>query len=401
VLHVGLDRFKEINEILGHQAGDALLREVGRRLLGVVPAQGTVARHGGDAFVLLVSGCDAALAVQLADRVIEVLSAPVALDDQDVPVGASIGVAAYPEHGLDPDTLLRHAELAMYAAKHAHGTYAIYSADQDRQSMSIERLALVGTLRKAVEGDQLELYYQPKIECRSGRLVGVEALARWQHPQLGLVLPDRFIGLAEETGMIAPLTRWALNAALRQIRAWLDIGLELPVAVNLSAFDVQEADMPAVIADLLGRWNVPARLLTVEITEGALLADPALALDVLEQLERLGVVAALDDFGSGYSSLGYLKQFPVHELKIDRSLVTDIVRQPRDRTIVRSTVELGHSLGLIVVAEGVEDAATLSMLGALGCDLAQGYFIARPMPPASLTHWVRERDWPLDSQHAA
>jgi diguanylate cyclase (GGDEF)-like protein len=399
LLLVDLDRFKEINETLGHQAGDALLCEVGRRLTGVLPAHGMVARHGADAFVLLLSGSDAAAAVHVAAQVTEVLTPPILLDEQEVLVGASIGVAAYPEHGLDPDTLLRRAELAMYAAKHTRGSHAIYSADQDRQSS--ERLALVGTLRKAIEGDQLVLYYQPKIDCRSGQLVGVEALARWQHPQLGLVQPDRFIGLAEETGLIAQLTRWALSEALRQARAWLDVGLEIPIAVNLSAFDVQEAQMPTVIADLLGRWNVPARLLTVEITEGALLADPALALDVLQQLERLGVVAALDDFGSGYSSLGYLKQFPVHELKIDRSLVSDIAHQPRDQTIVRSTVELGHSLGLIVVAEGVEDAPTLAMLKTLGCDLAQGYFIARPMPAASLMEWVHDLDDSLDRPAAA
>jgi diguanylate cyclase (GGDEF)-like protein len=397
LLLVDLDHFKEINETLGHQAGDALLSKVGQRLRTALPSGAALARHGGDEFALLLPGLDLTASSQAAARVTEVLASPILVNGHEVHVGASIGVVAFPEHGHDADTLLRRAELAMYAAKHTAGSQAIYSADQDRQAA--DRLALVGALRQAIDGEQFVLYYQPKIECRSHRLAGVEALARWQHPELGLVGPDRFIGLAEEIGLIGSLTRWALSAALRQTRAWLDAGLELPVAVNLSAFDVQERDMPTVIADLLVRWGVPARLLSVEITEGALLADPALALDVLQRLEQLGVVAALDDFGSGYSSLGYLKQFPVHELKIDRSLVSDIVREPRDRTIVRSTIDLGHSLGLVVVAEGVEDAATLLLLDTLGCDLAQGFFLGRPMPAANLPAWMRE--WDLSQERPA
>jgi EAL domain-containing protein (putative c-di-GMP-specific phosphodiesterase class I) len=285
----------------------------------------------------------------------------------------------------------------MDAAKQSRGSYAIYSADQEREAA--ERLALIGTLRLALERDELVLFYQPKIECRSRRLVGVEGLARWQHPELGLVGPDRFIGLAEETGLITDLTRWALNAAASQARAWLDAGLDVPIAVNISALDVQDVHLPTFVADLLARWSIPSRLLTVELTEGALLANPALAVDVLQRLGQLGVTVALDDFGSGYSSLGYLKQFPVRELKIDRSLVSDIVREPRDRTIVRSTIELGHDLELIVLAEGVEDAATLQLLDTLGCDLAQGFLIARPMPGAVLAHWARE--WALAQDRPA
>jgi len=396
VLLVDLDRFKEVNETLGYHTGDALLCEVAQRLLRAWPEPGTLARHGGDEFVLLVPGCTAVAAVQVAAKVIEALSAPVVLDGRAIGLGASVGVVAYPEHGLDPDSLLRHAELAMYVAKQTRGAYAVYSVDQDRQSA--ERLALIGTLRQALERDELVLYYQPKVACGSRRLVGVEALVRWQHPELGMVLPDRFIGLAEESGLIAPLTRWVLEAALRQTRTWLDAGFEIPIAVNLSARDVQDPRMPSVIAGLLADWNVPARLLSIEITEGAVLSDPAVALDVLQQLQQLGVVAALDDFGSGYSSLGYLKQFPVQELKIDRSLVSDIVRAARDRTIVRSTIDLGHSLGLRVVAEGVEDEATLTLLSLYGCDLAQGFFLARPMPAAGLADWAR--DWELTQERA-
>jgi diguanylate cyclase len=389
LLLVDLDWFKEVNATLGREAGDAALREVTRRLLEALAGRAMVARHGGDEFALLVPGSDAQAAASVAERVLHSLAGAAQFEDREIPIGASIGIVAYPAHGADPETLLRHAELAMYSAKRTRGSFATYSADDARESA--ERHALIGDLRHALEDDELVLYYQPKVDCHSRRLAGVEALARWRHPALGLVGPDRFIGLAEETGLIAPLTRWALNAALRQARLWLDAGLDIPIAVNLSAADVQEATLPALIGDLLARWDVPARLLSVEITEGALLANSELALDVLLRLKQVGVVAALDDFGSGYSSLGYLKHYPVHELKIDRSLVTDLVREARDRTIVRSTVELGHSLGLVVVAEGVEDEATLAMLDSLGCDLAQGYLVAQPMPAARLTQWASER----------
>jgi len=283
---------------------------------------------------------------------------------------------------------LRRAELAMYAARRTRASCSVYSVNQELEVAA--RLALVGALRRAVEHEEFVLYYQPKMECPTRRLVGVEALLRWQHPEFGLIGPDRFVTLAEDTGLIGSLTRWVVGTAVRQSRDWLDADLDIPLAVNLSALDFQETDLPALFADLLARWNVPARMLRVEITEGALLTDPIHAQDVLKRLERIGVTAALDDFGTGYSSLGYLKQFPVHELKIDRSLVTDIMLEPRDRTIVRSTIDLGHSLGLVVVAEGVEDADTLTLLDRLGCDVAQGYFLGRPMSAAGLAEWLRE-----------
>jgi EAL domain-containing protein (putative c-di-GMP-specific phosphodiesterase class I) len=324
--------------------------------------------------------------------VLEVLSAPVVLDDRAISIGASVGVVAYPEHGRDPDTLLRHAELAMYAAKQTRGAYAVYSADQARQSA--ERLALIGTLPQALERDprgaafdgagQLVLYYQPKVECRSRRMVGVEALVRWQHPELGLVAPDRFIGLAEETGLIAPLTRWVLDAALQQSRVWLDAGFEVPIAVNLSAFDVQDPRMPAVIAGLLARWNVPAGLLSVEITEGAVLADPAAAVDVLQQLRQLGVVAALDDFGSGYSSLSRLREMPMETLKIDRAFLRDVPERGEAAAIVTAILALARALGRTAVAEGVETAEQRDFLVAQGCGLLQGFLLGRPMPVAEV-----------------
>jgi predicted signal transduction protein with EAL and GGDEF domain len=353
----------------------------------VLPPAASLARHAGNEFAVLLPGLGVAAATQVARRVIELLKAPVRIHQEDVAIGASVGVVSYPEHGADPDTLLRRAELAMYAARRSRGACAVYSVDHEQEVAA--RLALVGALRRAVEREELVLYYQPKIECRSRRLIGVEALLRWQHPDFGLIGPDRFVALAEETGLIGSLTRWVVGTVVRQSRAWLDLDLDIPVAVNLSALDFQETDLPALFADLLTRWSVPAGMLSVEITEGALLTDPVHAQDVLKRLEHIGVTAALDDFGTGYSSLGYLKQFPVHELKIDRSLVTDIMLEPRDRTIVRSTIDLGHSLGLVVVAEGVEDADTLAMLDALGCDAAQGFFLGRPMSAADLADWLQ------------
>jgi EAL domain-containing protein (putative c-di-GMP-specific phosphodiesterase class I) len=276
----------------------------------------------------------------------------------------------------------------MYAAKQARGGCAVYAPEQDQQAY--ERLTVLSALRGAAERDEFALEYQPKVDCRSRRVLGVEALLRWHHPGLGDVAPDRFVPLAEETGLIGTLTRWVLDATLRQCQRWLDTGLEVNVAVNLSALDAQDAELPSVIADVLARWNVPASRLTLELTESALLADPTRALDVLGRIDALGVHISLDDFGTGYSSLGYLKRFPVRELKIDRSLVADIIHEPRDRAIVRSTVELGHNLGLVVVAEGVEESATLDLLQMLGCDQAQGFHIGPPMSAAEVERLLDE-----------
>jgi EAL domain-containing protein (putative c-di-GMP-specific phosphodiesterase class I) len=278
----------------------------------------------------------------------------------------------------------------MYVAKQTRGGYALYAPYQDQSSS--ERLTLVGALRRAIADDELTLYYQPKVDCRSGAVAGVEALVRWQHPQQGLIPPDRFIPLAEQTGLIRPLTRWVLTSAIRQTRAWHDQGLMLSVAVNLSAHDLQDADLPRWVGELLERWNVSAEWLKLELTESALMSDPAQALEVLTALCDLGARIAIDDFGTGYSSLGYLKRLPAHEIKIDRSFVADMAAQERDQAIVRSTIDLGHNLGLAAVAEGVEDQQTLELLGGLGCDLAQGFYLSRPLPAASVAAWCLTRN---------
>jgi diguanylate cyclase (GGDEF)-like protein len=389
VLLFGIDRFRAVNESLGHQAGDLLLDHVARRLQAVAPAASTVARLGSDQFAVLLPDADPADATRAGLGIAELLKTTVLLNGQEAPVSASFGVVGYPSHGDNPATLLRRSELALSAAKHAPGGFAVYTADQDEEAA--ERLALASSLRSAIKNDELTLCFQPKVNCATGAVAGVEALARWVHPRLGEISPLRFVALAEETGLIGHLTRWALNAALRQMREWLDAGLRVPIAVNLSALDAQDPSLPGAVADLLELWQVPAAWLEVEITESALFGQPGVARDVLLRLEAMGVQAALDDFGTGYSSLGYLKQFPVRELKIDRSFIADMARAARDRAIVGSTIALGHSLDLVVVAEGVEDRATLELLRELGCDLVQGFEVARPMPAADLIEWIADR----------
>jgi diguanylate cyclase (GGDEF)-like protein len=387
---IDLDRFKDVNDTLGHLAGDQLLQEVAFRLRQALRASDTVARLGGDEFAVVLPDADAQTAMLAAQKVVEALGASLVLEDCEVAVGASVGIAVYPENGGDADTLLRCADVAMYVAKQTRGGYALYAPYQDQSSS--ERLTLVGALRRAIADDELTLYYQPKVDCRSGAVAGVEALVRWQHPQQGLIPPDRFIPLAEQTGLIRPLTRWVLTSAIRQTRAWHDQGLMLSVAVNLSAHDLQDADLPRWVGELLERWNVSAEWLKLELTESALMSDPAQALEVLTALCDLGARIAIDDFGTGYSSLGYLKRLPAHEIKIDRSFVADMAAQERDQAIVRSTIDLGHNLGLAAVAEGVEDQQTLELLGGLGCDLAQGFYLSRPLPAASVAAWCLTRN---------
>ena len=386
---IDLDRFKDVNDTLGHLAGDQLLQEVAFRLRQALRASDTVARLGGDEFALVLLDADASAAMLAAQKVVECLGASLELEGHEVAVGASLGIAVYPENGGDADTLLRRADVAMYVAKQTRGGYALYTPDQDQSSS--ERLTLVGALRRAIADDELTLFYQPKVDCRTGAVAGVEALVRWRHPQQGLIPPDRFIPLAEQTGLIRPLTRWVLNSAIGQARAWHDEGLLLSVAVNLSAHDLQDVELPGWLAALLAQWGVGPEWLKLELTESALMSDPAQALDVLTELCDLGVRIAIDDFGTGYSSLGYLKRLPAHEIKIDRSFVADMAAEERDRAIVRSTIDLGHNLGLAAVAEGVEDQRTLDLLGGLGCDLAQGFYLSRPLPASQIAEWCRGR----------
>ncbi len=391
LLLLDLDRFKEVNDTFGHERGDALLRQVAERLRGVVRAGDTVARLGGDEFAVLLPGADAAGAVRVAADIRAALDTPLHVEMQVLRVGASIGIALGPAHGADGTTLLRRADVAMYAAKRGRTGHALYDPAQDQHSA--ERLVLVDELRAAIEGNALALHYQPQVDVASGRVCGVEALVRWPHPQRGLIPPDAFIPLAEQTGLIAPLTDWVLAEAVRQGRAWQRAGLLLAVSVNLSMWNLHDPALPDRVAGLLQDHGLSPAWLRLELTESALMADTDRTMDVLARLSALGLRLAVDDFGSGYSSLAYLKTLPVDELKIDKGFVRALATDATDAAIVASTVALGHALGLRVVAEGIENQATWELLAGMGCDVAQGYHIARPLPPDALARWLCEAPW--------
>jgi diguanylate cyclase (GGDEF)-like protein len=394
MLLIDLDRFKEVNDTLGHDYGDELLVEVAGRLRRALRHGDTLARLGGDEFAVLLEGLPHRGAVgELAGRLQDALREPIALSTHltassgtrgmAVELEASIGVALYPEHGTTVGTLLQRADVAMYEAKRGHHGVMTYSADRD--PYSADRLGLLAELRRAIEHDELVLHYQPKVAVATGALTGVEALVRWQHPARGLLGPEQFVPLAESTGAVADLTRWVVNRALAQQRAWRDDGFDIPVAVNLAAANIVDVTLPDAIGELLERHDVSGDRLECEISEHTVMADPRRCAEVLDRIRALGVRLSLDDFGTGHSSLAYLKRLPLDEVKIDRSFVAGMVEDENDAVIVRSTIDLARNLGLCVVAEGVETAEVMDALAALNCDVAQGYFIARPLPAQELS----------------
>jgi diguanylate cyclase (GGDEF)-like protein len=388
-----LDRFKEVNDTLGHHNGDLLLQEIGARLRGGLRESDSVARLGGDEFGLLLPRvADGNEALMLGERVREVLRRPFTLEGVTLDLEASIGVALYPEHGEDVDTLLQRADVAMYLAKEDRSGCELYAADRDEYSP--HRLALAAELRRALDEHELVLHYQPKADLNDGRIVAVEALVRWQHPEHGLLAPNQFVPLAEATGLVRELTLRVLDEALRQQRAWRDEGIDIRVAVNLSARDLYDLTLPGSTAKLLAAHGVPATALELEITESVIVADPMRARSILSRLSEMGIVLAVDDYGTGYSSLCYLKRLPIDEMKIDRSFVMQMADDRSDAAIVRSTVELGRNLGLKVVAEGVETAAAWAHLKALGCDFAQGYYLSKPVPAAQIEALVTASNSP-------
>ncbi|MDP3713223.1 MAG: EAL domain-containing protein [Mycobacteriales bacterium] len=386
VLLLDLDRFKEVNDTLGHHNGDRLLCEVAVRLQSHLRAADSLARLGGDEFAVLLPGTDEAGARVLADRLTASLHEPVDLDGLAIAVGASIGIAVSPDHGADAELLLQRADVAMYAAKQGAGHVSTYSATTD--TYSPDRLALLAELRRAIAEGEMRLHFQPKSDVSTGALVGFEALCRWQHPTRGILAPDVFIPLAENSGLISELTPWVLEHALRAARSWGDPSLS--IAINISVRNLVDDTFPEVVARVLADSGVAPDKVVLEITESSLMSDPETSLGVLRRLKALGVRLAVDDYGSGYSSLAYLQQLPVDELKIDRGFVRDIAVRDQDRAIVRSTVELGRSLGLVVVAEGVEDAEAWSALEGVSCDQLQGYFLARPLPESEVAVWIEE-----------
>ncbi len=390
LLLLDLDRFKEVNDTLGHHVGDRLLVLVGSRLTGAVREVDTVARLGGDEFAVLLPATGSAAAQQTAQRLLTELAVPIVLEGLLVDVRASVGVAVAPEHGADLDELLQHADVAMYLAKEQGGGVEQYDVRRDRNST--ERLGMVGELRRALTGDELEVHYQPKADLRTGQVDGVEALVRWRHPERGLVPPDEFVPLAESCGLVELLTAKVLDAAVAQLAAWHAQGLQLTVAVNVSVRDLAGGLLVECVTASLQAHGVAACWLQLEVTEGSLFADSTGAATTLRELDALGVALSLDDFGTGYSSLGHLRRLPVQELKIDRSFVKRLGEDVRDRAIVRSVVDLAEGLGMRVVAEGVEDRATWRVLQDLGCDVAQGWYVCRPQPADVLTPWLHARD---------
>lgn len=391
IILMDLDRFKEVNDTLGHNVGDLLLKEVGRRLNDTVRIADTVARLGGDEYVIILENLSEQYVEAVAEKIRKALDRSFVLDGEIVDISASLGIALFPEHGNDAVTLIRRADMAMYAAKHEHGGFAIYTEAHEHGSRT--ELAFKSELRQAIEHDELMLYYQPKIDHASKKVMGVEALVRWQHPKRGLLSPDLFIAGAEQTGLIGSLTRWVLDKALRQCAELHQQGMLISVAVNLSARNLHDKQLPTEIADLLRSAGVAPAYLVLEITETAVMDDPMFALEILQQLDKMGVTLAIDDFGTGYSSLAYLSKLPVDEIKIDKSFVIDMMTDTQAAVIVRSTIELGHNLGLKVVAEGVESQRVWETLTQWGCDAAQGYYMSKPLPQSQLVPWLQNSDW--------
>ncbi len=389
VMLMDLDRFKDVNDTLGHHNGDLLLQRIGSRLHSVLRETETVARLGGDEFaILLPEIADRQSVVPVVRRVLKVLEEPVVVGGLALQCEGSIGIAVFPEHGRTVDSVMRAADVAMYMAKENRSGYEFYDARRHEHRHDAGRLALIGELRRAMDETELVLYYQPKVNMRTGRAEGVEALARWHHPERGLLSPDEFIPLAERSNLLRPMTLYLLDSALRQANAWRTRGLEVSVAVNLSMQNLIDLRLPNDLARLLTSWRLPPGSLELEITESTIMADHRRAMTILTRLNKMGVALSVDDFGTGYSSLAYLQNLPVDFIKIDKSFCISMGDDPGNATIVQSTIDLGHNLGLKVVAEGVESQEAYDKLAELGCDYAQGYFLSRPLAPDKATAWL-------------
>jgi diguanylate cyclase (GGDEF)-like protein len=400
VLMLDLDRFKHVNDVMGHDFGDDLLREVAERLkqhMAVTDASAHVARLGSDEFAVVLNGVTLDAARQLAAGILTVLDVPISLDDQTVDIGAGLGIAGFPAHGKTPEELLAMAEVAMGYAKRRNDGAAVYDVTMD--TASAKSLGLLSELRKAIERNEFRLHLQPKLRLDTGEVVGAEALVRWVHPERGNVFPDEFIPFAEQTGFIRVLTRWVLDRSAALCRELADQDIHLKISVNLSTRDLLDQDLPAKFGAILARHRLAPSSFCLEITESAIMEDPVRAETTLERLHAMGVELSIDDFGTGYSSLAYLKRLPVDELKIDKSFVLNMEHDSGDTKIVRSTIDLGHNMGLRVVAEGIETEAVWRLLADLGCDQGQGYFMSRAIPGEQLVAWMRT--WKAPQRQAA
>ncbi len=391
VLLMDLVRFKEINDSLGHFYGDYLLQEVAHRMRKIVRDSDTLARFGGDEFSLILPATTLPQAVMLSQKISAAVEEPFMIEGHNVNVGISIGIAMYPDHGLNGETLILYADMAMYDAKRNDVIYAIFNPDQDRTTFN--RLVMVGELREALLHKQMFLDYQPKVSLDLAGGIGVEALLRWQHPEKGVVGPNDFIPLAEQAGLIRSLTTLVLNKSIEQCALWHQEGYPISVAINLSIKNLHDLEFPEEVKRVLEKWGVAAEHLTLEITESCIIVDQERVTNVVKELKNQGIKLSIDDFGTGYSSISYLKNFPAREIKIDKSFVTNMVQNEDNAVIVKSTIDMVHTIGNKVVAEGVEDEATQKMLIELGCDYLQGFHVSRPLSPSQVTEWCRSSPW--------
>jgi len=391
LLLLDLDRFNEVNDTLGHARGDVLLRKVGSRINEAMGSACVTARLGGDEFAVVQRLASLSEAGQVGRKILKALESPFVIEDLPISVEASIGIAIYPEHGSTADVLLQRADVAMNTAKQTGSGLLVYDTGFDHHSH--RRLALMGELRQAIEQDRLSVHYQPKIDLKTGRAIGVEALARWEHREYGHIPPDQFIIPAERTGLIKPLALWVFGKAHRQAMEWHREGRRITIAVNLSARNLIDPQLPERISELMRSDGLPPDRLEMEVTESAIMSDPVRALEAVKRLKSMGIGLAIDDFGTGYSSLAYLKTLPVDTIKVDKSFVMNMMKSQNDAVIVRSTIDMAHNLGLRVVAEGVENGDVLERLVSMGCDEAQGFYMCRPLPAEEIGRWLNESPW--------
>ncbi len=391
VVLVQIGRFSEIINTLGHDTADQLVRKIGKTLRQIVPQSNAVARHASNIFALALDTDDAVAVHLIVDRILNLFDKSVSVAGFNIDISATVGEARFPDHGATARTLMQHADTAIYEAKQANRAYAVYDPQSDPHRP--ERLSMMGELREGLDKGQFKFVFQPKVDLATETITAVEALIRWNHPERGFMAPDLFIPLAEQTGNIRKLTAWALAAAVKQSRSWADRGINIKIAVNLSAHDLGNRDLPAEIANLLAAYDVSPGRIILEITESAVMQDPLHALQVLKALSDMGLTLSVDDYGIGHSSLAYLRKLPVQEIKIDKSFVMKLADSRGDQILVKSTIELGHNLGLRVTAEGVEDRASLEILQNLGCDTGQGYFISRPIPAEEFEVFFTTSRW--------
>ncbi len=396
VIMMDLDRFKEVNDTLGHNFGDLLLMEVGQRLRQVIRETDTFGRLGGDEFAVILPGADIETGMLVANKLLTALEDSINIDGMELSISASLGIASFPEHGVNPSSLLKSADVAMYEAKQNKEGYCVYQFNNDPNTP--RRLSLMGELRRAVAEDTLSLAFQPKIHLQSKKVIGAEVLLRWQHPDKGFIPPDEFIPLAEQTGLIKPLTEWVIRNAFESYARWCGSGLRVPLAINLSMYNLRDNHLPGFVNSMLAQHHVQSSDITFEITEGTIMHDPLQTMKILSAMEDMGICLSIDDFGTGYSSLSNLKKLPVHELKIDKAFVMDMASDNDDVAIVRTIIDLASNLRLSVVAEGVESEHAFELLKTMGCDSAQGYFISKPIFESEFLQFVAQRKFRLEPQ---